>query len=417
MSISPFVLPGRRIAFAIVLAMSATSSHALTYDEALRLAESRAAQLKARENTVAVAQSARLSAGQLPDPKLLVGIDNLPISGPDAWNVTRDFMTMQRVGVMQEFTNGDKREAARRLAQANIARADAELQIQRLAVQRETALAWLRVYFLQQKQALLDELGTESSLRKASATTQLAAGQGKASDGLLARQEAVALADLRDDLERDLAKARATLARWVGRAVSESVSGAPPPLTLPEAHLRYALEHHPDLAVFNSQEDAARAEVAMSQAAKKSDWGVELAYQRRGPAFGDMISVQVSVDLPLFPKTRQDPQIAAKNQELERVAAEREEMLRQHTEELDGMLAERLALTRQIERMDSDWLPLGRQKVELATAGYRAGQDPLLSVLDARKFLIDSRMRRIDLEARRAEVDAGLHYLATEQQP
>lgn len=417
MSIPTLVVPGTRIACAIMLALFTTVSHALTYDEALRLAESRAAQLKARENTVAAAQSARLSAGQLPDPKLLLGIDNLPVSGPDAWSLTQDFMTMQRIGVMQEFPNGDKREASRRLAQANIARADAELQIERLAVQRETALAWLRVYFLQQKTALLDELGTENSLRMSSATTQLAAGQGKASDGLLARQEAVALADLRDDLERDLVKARATLARWVGRAASTQASGVPPSLTLPETHLRYAMEHHPDLAIFNSQEDAARAEVAMSEAAKKSDWGVELAYQRRGPAFGDMISVQVSVDLPLFPKTRQNPQIAAKQQELARVGAERETMVRQHTEELDGMLAERVALTRQIERMDSDWLPLGRQKVELATAGYRAGQEPLASVLDARKFIIDSRMRRIDLEARRTEVDAGLHYLATEQQP
>ncbi len=417
MPTATFVTPGKRIAFAILLAGFTTLSHALTYDEALRLAEGRAAQIQARQNTIAAAHSARVSAGELPDPKLLVGIDNLPVSGPDAWNATRDFMTMQKIGLMQEFPNGDKREAAQQLVQANIARADAELQIERLTVKRDTALAWLRVYFLQQKRALLSALDTENHLLAVSVTARLAAGQGSASDTLLPRQEAAALADRRDDLERDLAKAQAALARWVGPAASEPLMGEPPVLTLREDHLRHALERHPDLAIFDSQEDAARAEVATAQAAKKPDWGVELAYQRRGPAYGDMVSVQFSIDLPLFSKTRQDPQIAAKNQELERVAAERETMLRQHTQELESMLAERSAFARQIERIDSDWLSLGKQKVELATAGYRAGQEPLTLVLDARKFLIDTRMKRIDLEAQRAEVDASLRYLATEPQP
>lgn len=417
MPTATLVAPGRHIALAICLAAFTTASHALTYDEAQRLAEARASQLQARQNTVAAAQSARVSAGELPDPKLIVGIDNLPVSGPDAWNATRDFMTMQKIGLMQEVPNADKREAERRLAQANIARADAELLIERLAVKRETALAWLRVYFLQKRRALLDELDAENQLLAASVNARLAAGQGKAGDALLPRQEAAALADRRDDLERDLSKAHAALVRWVGRAADEPVSGELPELALPEAHLRHELDRHPDLAVFSSLEDAARAEVAMSQAAKKPDWGIELAYQRRGPAFGDMASLQFSVDLPLFSKTRQDPQIAAKNQELERVAAERETMFRQHTEELEGMLAERSALARQIARLDGEWLPLSRQKIELTTAGYRSGQEPLTSVLDARKSLIDTRMRRIDLEDRLAEVEAGLRYLATEKQP
>lgn len=417
MPTATFVTPGKCIAFVILLVGFTTASHALTYDEALRLTEARAAQIQARQNTIAAAHSARVSAGQLPDPKLLVGIDNLPVSGSDAWNATRDFMTMQKIGLMQEFPNGDKREAARQLVQANIARAYAELQIERLNVKRDTALAWLRVYFMQQKRALLSELDAENHLLTVSVTARLAAGQGNASDALLPRQEAAALADRRDDLERDLAKAQAALARWVGPAAREPLLGAPPVLTLREDHLQHALERHPDLAIFNSEEDAARAAVATAQAAKKPDWGVELAYQRRGPAYGDMLSVQFSIDLPLFSKTRQDPQIAAKNQELERVAAEREAMLRQHTQELESMLVERAAFARQIERMDSDWLSLGQQKIELATAGYRTGQAPLTSLLDARKFLIDTRMKRIDLEAQRAEVDASLRYFTTEPQP
>jgi hypothetical protein len=38
-------------------------------------------------------------------------------------------------------------------------------------------------------------------------------------------------------------------------------------------------------------------------------------------------------------------------------------------------------------------------------------------VLEARRFLIDTRMKRIDLEARRTAVETELRYLSEEIQP
>ncbi|VAY89069.1 Outer membrane efflux protein (modular protein) [mine drainage metagenome] len=402
---------------AILLATWAPACHALTYQEALDIAESRASELKARQNTVSAAQAARISAGELPDPKLVMGVDNLPVQGSEAWSTTRDFMTMQRVGVMQEVTNGDKREAVRQLADTKVARADAELEIERLSVKRQTRLAWLKVYFLQQQQALLDQIEAENHMLSTAVTARLAAGQGKGSDSLQSRQESIALEDRRDDLERDLSKARADLARWVGAIATEPLTGPPPAYTPNPEHLRHNLDRHPDIAIFGIQEDSGRAEVNLAKAAKKSDWAVELDYEHRAPLFGDMISVQFTFDLPIFAKTRQNPQIAAREQELERVSAERESMVRDHMAQLEALLAEQTALVRQIDRIDQDWLPLGQQKVDLTLAEYRSGQEPLTSVLDARKFLIDTRMKRIDLAARRAAIETELSYLSEEMQP
>ena len=409
--------PRQRFVLAILLATWALASHALTFDEALRIAEDRASEIRGRQNTVTAARAARVSAGELPDPKLVMGVDNLPVQGSEAWNSTRDFMTMQRIGVMQEITNGDKREAARRLAEANVARAGAELEIERLSVKRQTLLAWLRVYFLQQQRALLDQIDAENHLLTTAVTARLAAGQGKGGDSLQYRQEVIALEDRRDELEQHLGKARADLARWVGPAANEPLTGTPPAYTPSPEHLRHDLDRHPDLAIFTVQEASAKAEVAMAEAAKKSDWGVELDYQHRGPAFGDMVSVQLTFDLPIFAQTRQNPQIAARRQELERVSAERETMVRQHTAELEAMLAEQAALARQIERINREWLPLGQQKVDLALAAYRSGREPLTTVLEARRFLIDTRMKSIDLEERRTVVETGLRYLSEEIQP
>ena len=40
-----------------------------------------------------------IAAGQLPDPVLKFGVDNLPLSGPDRLSLSRDFMTMRRIDI------------------------------------------------------------------------------------------------------------------------------------------------------------------------------------------------------------------------------------------------------------------------------------------------------------------------------
>jgi outer membrane protein TolC len=405
------------VAFVLLLLLAPALAQALSFDDALRIAEEKAPQIESRQRALAAVRSARVAAGQLPDPKLVIGVENVPISGSMAYSLDSDFMTMQKVGVMQDVPNGDKRAAAGRRAEADIARTEAELRIEKLAVRRDTALAWLALYYLQQKRALLDNLQQENRLFADSVRAQLAAGRGGAADAVMPRQEAAMLADRGDELERDIAKARSNLTRWVGAAASEPLAGNPPALDLPADHLRHGVGQHPELSVFGPLQDAARAEVAMSQAEKVPGWGVEFDYQKRGAAFGDMVSLQFTLDLPLFAGSRQDPQIASKTRELERVAADRDAMVRQHAQELEDMLAERDTMARQIQRIDAEWLPLAQERVELSLASYRSGREPLFGALEARKSLLETRMRRIDVESQRTAIAARLYYLNGEDRP
>ncbi len=82
----------------------------LTLAEAQRRAVERSRQLTAQDFSVAASRDMAIAAGQLPDPVLKVGIDNLPVTGRDRGNLNNDFMTMRRVGVMQEITRADKRQ-------------------------------------------------------------------------------------------------------------------------------------------------------------------------------------------------------------------------------------------------------------------------------------------------------------------
>jgi hypothetical protein len=53
-------------------------------------------------------------------------------------------------------------------------------------------------------------------------------------------------------------------------------------------------------------------------------------YQRRGPDFSNMVSLQVSFQLPLFTSSRQDPMIAARRAQVRQLENEQDAALREH---------------------------------------------------------------------------------------
>jgi outer membrane protein, heavy metal efflux system len=382
----------------------------LSFDAALELATRSSPDIAVQTAGVEAAQSASVAAGRLPDPKLTVGIENLPVTGEEKGSLTRDFMTMRKVGLMQEVPNSRKREARTAAAQASTARAQAERRVSILTVRRDTALAWLDRYYLERRGALFDELDRENQLFAQAVQAQFAGGRGMPADVIVPKQEAAEIADRRDELASEIAKSKATLKRWTGAAADEPLAGDPPALPIDAEHLRGHIHEHPELAVFVPMTQMAQAEVHEAEATKRPDWGVELAYGRRGAAFSDMVSLQFTLDLPLFTKTRQDPKIAAKRQELTRVEAQREAMLRDHTQELDAELAEYEVTTRQLARLREVHLSLAQQKVDYQFASYRAGKADLTAVLNARRELIDTRLREIEVEGKRTATVAKLYF-------
>ena len=382
----------------------------LTFDAALELATRSSPDIAVETASVQAAESASVAAGRLPDPKLTVGVENFPVTGEERGSLTRDFMTMRKVGLMQDVPNGAKRASRAAAAAADAERAQAQRRVSILTVRRETALAWLARYYFERRAALFDELDRENQLFSQSVQARFAGGGGMPADVVAPKQEAAELADRRDELAGELAKSKATLRRWTGPAGDESLAGDPPTLTLDTQSLRGHIHEHPELAVFGPMTQMAQAEVHAAEAAKRPDWGVELAYGRRGSAFSDMVSLQFTLDLPFFTRTRQDPLIAAKRQELNRVEAQRDAMFRDHTEELDAQLAEYEVTSRQLARLREAHLPLAQQKVDYQFASYRAGKGDLTAVLNARRELIDERLKEVELDGKRAAAAARLYF-------
>ena len=383
---------------------------ALTLDDALRLAQNNAPSLTAESAKLQAASQVAIAAGELPDPKLVVGLQNFPIGGPNRGTLYGDDMTDQMIGIQQQVPSRDKRKARVELADATIERTAAEGRIERLSVRQATAQAWIRAYAVERKEALFKDFYRQNRLLQDSVRAQLAAGRGQASDAVIPKQEAAELAEREDELTQQRAQARAALKRWIGAAANEAPSGQLPKWTIDSLGYSHNLHQHPELQAFVPRTREAQARLQEARAQKTSDWSWEVDYQHRGREYGDMVSLQLSFDLPIFPGRRQNPGIAAKQAEVDQLDAEREAATREHTQMLDDDLAVYQRLDRAVLRSQDSLVPLAEEKVALSLAGYRAGKGDLLNVVSARRELVQARFKHMDAIEQRALIGAQLYF-------
>jgi outer membrane protein TolC len=409
----------------IGLALAATPALAadggpLSLSEALQIGERGSPRLAAQGAALAAARELVPRAGELPDPKLRFGIDNLPVSGPDRFQYNTDSMTMRRIGVMQDIPNGEKRN----LREARAARERdveaATLAAQRAGVQREVGLAWIELYYARKARAPLADLAKELQLQLDTISAAIAAGRQTTGDALALRSAVEAAQDRVIEQDRAIERSRAALAAWLPRDASRPL--ADPPDTSRFDHAPTALlanlQEHPDQKIYAEREALARAEVALASNSRKPDWSVELSYGQRGPAFDNMITLMVSVDLPWEAEKRQDRDIAAKQRLADQASAQAEEARRIHEAELNGIYADWQTAGVRVERFEKLLLPLARERVAAALATYRGGRGELGAVLEARRAETETQIGFLQTQLERARAWAKLNFLLpSEVQP
>ena len=419
----PRALPSHRWSTALVLCaalgLKAHAQQPLTLDQALRLAQERSRQLPAQDFAAAAAREMSLAAGQLPDPTLKAGINNLPIDGADRFSLTRDFMTMRFIGVMQEFTRDDKRKARSARFEREAEAAEAGRAVALANLRRDTAMAWLERHYLERMRELLQAQRAETALQIEAAEAAYRGGRGSQADVFAARSAVAQIDDRLREVEREIATARTRLARWVGGG-GEQPLAAPPLLDrvrLDAARLETELEYHPDIALMVRQEAVARAEADVAQSNKRSDWSVELMYSQRGSAYSNMVSLNVSIPLQWDPKNRQDREVSSRLALAEQMRAQREESTREHLAETRSWLQQWQGNRARLAHYDSALIPLAAERTQAAVAAYRGSAGPLTAVLEARRAEIDTRMERLRLEMETAGLWARIEYLIPPDQP
>ena len=409
---------GRPLVCLVCLAVAAPFAWAaeggtLSLAEALKIGEKTSPRLAAQGAALAAARELVPRAGELPDPKLRIGVENLPVNGADRFRYDVDPGTMRRIRIVQDFPNGEKRKLRGERAARERDVEVSNLAAQRSGVQREIALAWFELYFAQQARTPLVELVGELQLQLDTVSAAIAAGRQSTGDALALRGAAVAAQDRVIEQDRSIERARYALAAWLREDASRPLAGPPDTARFdhPPSALLANLHEHPDQRVYAEREALARTDVALAANSKKPDWSLEVLYGQRGPAFDNMISVMVSFDLPWEAGKRQDRDIAAKRLLAEQALAQVEEARRMHEAELRGLYADWQTAGVRIGRFEELLLPLARQRVSAVLAAYRGGRGELGMVLEARRAEAEARLASVQVQLERARAWAKLNFL------
>ncbi|HVF62412.1 MAG TPA: TolC family protein [Casimicrobiaceae bacterium] len=401
------------VALAHVATAVAQVQAPLTLGEALRIAETRAPGLSAADAAARGARELAVASGQLPDPILRAGIDNLPVSGSDAFSLTRDFMTMRRIGIMQEYVSTDKRNARRSRGEREAERLEAEGQVLRAEMRADVASAWYDRLYATQTEALLKALADETAMQQRATEAQVASGRASAADALSARVSLALANDRITAAQRQQRVATARLARWLREDAERPPAGdfgvrgdadvAAAPTFEPNGI--------PQLAVLTSQIDVADAALKVSELDRNHNWSWEVSFGHREPNFSNMLSVGVSVPLPIAREYRQDREVAARIAQRDHARELLEDARRRYRAMYDTTRIEWQAVLDRRRDLESTLLPAVAQRIDATLAAYQGGQQNLAAVLEARRAAVDARLQILDLEREAAKLHAQLRYL------
>ena len=389
----------------------------ITLEQALASAERYSAELSANQHQVNALENMASSATQLPDPKLKFGIENLPVGGSNARRFTREGMTMQRVGIMQDYLSSDKRQRKADTLSAEARKTAAGSETIRTRLQKETAQAWLDLALTEQAVSAAQVLVQESEKQLALQRAGVASGGALPSSVLDARLTLSAMQDRLTTAQRDVALAQTQLTQLTGIEVKHISGPLPLFARLPAdiTVLHDAIQQHPEVLLASREADVAKARSAQSAIAATPDVGIEVYYAKRADEYDDMAGVMITVDLPLFRSQRQDKDYAADVSRSMEANDQLTLLTRDHRAQLDTLLAQYQATQQLWQRQTDEVIPLQKQRVKLVMAQYQANKSDLSSVLEARRALLDSQLNTSNAARELARTWAAIRYLTPQE--
>ncbi|GGH52192.1 transporter [Comamonas phosphati] len=400
---SPRFMRAASVAAALLPAIAAAEP--ISFDQALRLAGQRSEAARAAQASALGASESVQAAGQLPDPMLRAGIDNLPATGADRWSTTRESMTTQRIGISQEWISADKRAARESAAQAKADRDTVQKSAAEADARLQAALAYVDAWYA--GEALQLTTRTEHHLHEEleAAKSRLAAAAGSGAEALQLMSAKGIAEDESEEVRQQQSAAMVGLQRWTG--ILPDVLTKPPAFPTPAE--RDYVTGSPAVTGLQSEVEVARRNAAVAASERSANWTWELSYGRR-TGYSDLVSVGVSIPLQVAPSQRQDRETSAKLAMVDKAEADLAEGMRAATADYRTLAGDAARLRQRIERYQGSVVAPARQRTLAALAAYRSSQSPLSAWFEARHAEVDAHKKLLSLQRDLVRTQAQLAF-------
>ena len=401
------------------------------------------------------------ASDSLPNPELSFGLLNVP---SDGFALDQEPMTQFKVGVKQSFTRGQSRRITRQRFQ-QLAAVQPFLRDDRLKqVALTVTLLWLNLYQANQEIALAlqlrETLQQLIDISQANYATTFGNSRNRTTqnDVLVAQLDLAKVDDRIFEINTSKRSTQAKLCQWL--APQDGYDDKPtiahdevrPSLQLRACHLDETAKQHLPLfaavpsfveqepiseqATLNtlqalvSQHPRAKAaqqsinasdgDVKLAAAQYDPLWGVNIGYAyRQDDAFNqsraDFWSVSVSMDMPLFSRTKQDNALAAAHHQKEALRTEYRLVMREMVGQLNDLAVQYRQYQKRVAHYEEVILPNIAEQKEVSVANLSHDYGSLAQASEVLITRNEAEFERLALVVKQQKVRAKINYFLPRQ--
>lgn len=336
--------------------------------------------------------------GTLPDPRLSFGVANLPT---DSFAISQEAMTQLQVGISQTMPYPGKLTLMSQVAEGGARMAGYDVDEWRLSMVGDIRTLWWRLAYLDRAIGIV--AANRDLLRQfvRIAQTKYRVGSGLQQDVLLAQLELSQLIDRDLQLNNERQSAAARLNALMGVAVER-------PVILP-AQVDEDLPEVPSLNALldqarNARPAFKRQTAAIDQAKDRMDlarkdyypdlqfsaaYGLRSGANPDNSARSDLLSLGVSINLPIFASSRQDPQLDQRRAEWMAQRFEEQDLEQRVGSEVAVAYQDYQRRREQARLFNQGVIPQATQTVASMRSGYEVNKVDFLNLIRAQITLFN----------------------------
>jgi hypothetical protein len=420
-----------------------SDDNTLTLGEAVEAAQLNDPWLVGNRHSQDAIESMSVAAGTLPDPKVSLGLANVPV---DTFDFNQEPMTQFKLGVTQMFPRGDSLAVKRKQLEA-IGSEYPYLRLDRKAkIVVTVSQLWMDTYNAQESIELIenDRPLFEQLADVAEASYSSTFGKTRQQDIIRAQLELTRLDDrltvLKQKQEMSLEKLSEWLSEYFRGEYSDSSTYVAIPLwsrleldkssheikmlqkqlylSAKEADHQKLFEYfskHPSLLALDRKIEASKIGVDLAREKYKPAWGVNASYgyrdeDRNGNDFADFASLGISFDLPYFTSNRQDKELQSSISKSAAIKTQKWALVRKM---IAGFEKTRTQLNRLNERQrlyQEQLLPQIHEQAEASLTAYTNDDGDFAEVVRSRIAELNAQIDALTIDVERQKSIIELNY-------
>jgi len=350
-----------------------------------------------------------VAAGELMDPKLQIGLLNLPT---DTFDFDQEPMTQFKVSYIQQFPSGDSREIKRDMAVSQSRQFQHQIEERKRQLLMQVRLAYLETLYWEQARETVAQNRQLVSQLSDFVQSQFSVGRTSQFDFITVQQRLSKLDDRLTQVEQNISGERYQLSEWIGEELSRLPLSSKLSILEQESSKQLDLEQinqliaqHPRTLEVNNRIEVSRKDLELTRENEKPGWALNVSYAYRDDASdgtdrADFFSAMITLDLPLFTENRQQRQQQAKQYEIQSSQLQRDALLRKLRSNV-LRLRNNLDLLEQRDALYLETLiPQAEQRSQAALQAYQSGSgsfaDVMQAYMDALNTQLEQKRIRID---------------------